>query len=354
MDSDICPADQLPSVSSDSLCAATVPVNEASGLEATAQTLAALPQVEDLESYNMIEPPPLDWRSDSSSEVGSADNLDDPSFPPSVEHLQKASPSEPVLLPLNTSDTSFNIQHEVVSSIVNPVLDIRMKLEEEDKAAHEEVGVEDLEGGREYQEEVTLCDQKSRVIEEVEGANKKSGDEDHNSIHSLLSQLQLIEEEPHPTQLTPPHRIQHQYSGLSEPESCTPSLITDNSTETTGLLFSESHHQDLLGLLQFTEIGANPHPSPLPDRAEVDAVVSVSYSQEDAQRFWGHYGNGQRQHRESLSSLPDDEYPEPVWKKRGTDPPKEDEAASETEQVDQGAIVISQKESAHCPKYLVY
>lgn len=338
MDSDTCPADQLPSVSSDSLCVATVPANEASGVEVTTQTLAAPPQVEDLESYNMIEPPPLDWRSDSSSEVGSADNLDDPSFPPSVEHLDKASPREPVLLPLEMSDTSFNIQQEAVSSTVEPVLDIRMKLEE-DEAVHEEVGVEDLEGGGEYKEEVTLCHQKSRVSEEeVEGANKKSADEDHNSIHSLLSQLQLMEEEPHPIQLTPPHPVQHQYSGLSELESCTPSLITDNSTETTGLLFSESHHQDLLGLLQFTEIGVNPQPSPLPHRGgEVDAVVSVSYSQEDAQRFWGRCGNGQQQHRESLSSLPDDEYPEPVWKKRATEPPKEDEAATETEEVGRGA-----------------
>lgn len=344
MDSDVCPADQLPSASSDSLCFATAPVNEASGVEVTTQTRAALPQVEDLESYNMIEPPPLDWRSDSSSEVGSADNLDDPSFPPS-EHLDEASPGEPVLLPLNKSDASFNnMQQEVVSSIVKPVLDIRMKSKEEDQAADEEPGVDDLEGSGAYQEEVTLHDQKSSVSEEeTEGANKKSGDEDHNSIHSLLSQLQLMEEEPHPTQLTPPHPVQHRYSGLSELETCTSSLLTDNSTETTGLLFSESHHRDLLGLLQFTEIGVNPHPSPLPHSEEVDAVVSVSYSQEDAQRFWEHYGNGQQQHRESLSSLPDDEYPEPVWKKRGSEPPKEDEAATETEQVGRGAVVISKK-----------
>lgn len=341
MDSDVCPADQSASAPTDSLCFTTVPVNGASGVEVTTQTVAAPPQVEELESYNLIEPPPLDWRSDSSSEAGSADNLDDPSFPPSVENLDKASSSEPVLLPVNISDTVASldvIQQEVVGNIAEPVQDIKMELEEEGKAAEEEEGVrvEDLEVVGEYQEEVTICDLKSRVSEEeVEGANGKSGDEDHNCIHSLLSQLQLMGEEPHPTQLTPPHPVQHQYSSLSELEACTPSLITDNSTETTGLLFSESHHRDLLGLLQFTEIGATPHPNCLPHRGEVDAVVSVSYSQEDAQRFWGHYGNGQQQQHsdESLASLPDNEYPEPVWKKRGKEPSKEEEAAAETEQV---------------------
>jgi len=69
----------------------------------------------------------------------------------------------------------------------------------------------------------------------------------------------------------------------------------------------------------------------------VDAVVSVSYSQEDAQKFWRNYGNRrpQRHRDDSIASLPDDEYPEPVWMKLGEEPP-EDEAAAEGEQV--GAI----------------
>lgn len=133
----------------------------------------------------------------------------------------------------------------------------------------------------------------------------------------------------------PPHSAQHQQPCLSEPDTCTPSLLTDDSTETTGLLFSESHHRDLLGLLQFTELSSTPHSTHSPLRGEMDAVVSVSYSQEDAQRFWRHHENGpqqQQQHQDLAASLSDDEYPEPVWKKRGEEPPKEEDAAADTEQ----------------------
>ncbi|XP_068590987.1 amyloid-beta A4 precursor protein-binding family A member 3 [Cebidichthys violaceus] len=322
MDSDVCPADQ-----SDSLLPA--PVDEASEVEISRQTVAAPPgsEVEDVDSYSLIEPPPLDWRSDSSSEPGSAEDLDDPSFPPSVDNLDQASPGEPVILPLGTSDTvaqrDMN-QQELVGNISVPVKDIEVELEEADEVVEEKVRLEDLEV---VGDEVSDAENMVRE-QEVEVAHRRSGDEDHSRIHTLLSQLQLMGEEPQPKHRTPPHLAQHQYSSLSELEACAP------STETTGLLFSESHQRDLLGLLQFTEISAPQSPTCLPHRGDVDAVVSVSYSQEDAHRFWGQYGNGQQQrHREdSLASLPDDEYPEPVWMKLGEEPPEEEEAAAESEQ----------------------
>ncbi|XP_056235342.1 amyloid-beta A4 precursor protein-binding family A member 3 [Seriola aureovittata] len=335
MDTDVCPADQPTSAPSDTQLSDSVPVNEVSGVEVIKRTVAALPgsEVEDLDSYNLIEPPPLDWRSDSSSEPGSADDLDDPGFPPSLDNMDKASPGEPVLMPLDVSDTvaQLNInQQELVQNNSEPVQNTEVEVEEGDEAVDEDEGVrvEDLEGA-EDREEVTFRDVENIVTAE-EVANRRSGDEDHSRIHTLLSQLQLMGEEPHPSHRTPPH---HHYSSLSELEDCAPSLITDDSTETTGLLFSESHQRDLLGLLQCTEIGATPCPTSLPHRGEVDAVVSVSYSQEDAQRFWGHYGNGQHQrHRDdSLTSLPDEEYPEPVWMKLGEEPPDQ-EAAAESEQ----------------------
>lgn len=326
MDSDVCPVDRSATDCSEAV----------SGVEVGRRTAAAPPgsEVEDLDSYNPIEPPPLDWRSDSSSEAGSADDLDDPSFPPSGETLDKASTGEPVLLALDVGDTVAPLdvnQQELVGNIAEPYQDIVVELEEEDEG----VRVEDSEGVGEYQEEVTVSDVENRVSEEeVEVSNRRSGDEDHSRIHTLLSQLQMMGEEPHPSQ-TPPQLAQHPFPSVSELEACAPSLITEDSTETTGLLFSESHQRDLVGLLQFTEISAAPHPTCLPHRGEVDAVVSVSYSQEDAQRFWGHYGNGQqRRHRDdSLTSLPDDEYPEPVWMKLGEEPPEEEEAAAESKQV---------------------
>ncbi|XP_039985454.1 amyloid-beta A4 precursor protein-binding family A member 3 [Xiphias gladius] len=331
MDTDVCPADQPTSAPSDRQWPYSAPVEEASGVEVIRQTVAALPgsEVEDLDSYNLIEPPPLDWRSESSSEAGSADDLDDPSFPPSVDSFDKASPAEPVLLPLEMSDTvaQLNInQQELLQNNLEPVQKTEVEVDEEEGVRVEDledVG-EDQEDVGEDQEELTFKDvEKIDTQEEV--ANRRSGDEDHSRIHTLLSQLQLMGEGPHPSHQTPPH---HHYSSLSELEAC-----ADDSTETTGLLFSESHQRDLLGLLQCTEIGATPRPTCLPHRGEVDAVVSVSYSQEDAQRFWGHHRNGQhRRHREdSLASLPDEEYPEPVWMKLGEEPPDED-AAAESEQ----------------------
>ncbi|AWP10786.1 putative amyloid beta A4 precursor protein-binding family A member 3 [Scophthalmus maximus] len=282
MDTDVCPADKSTSAPSDTRWSDSVPADEASGVEVIRRTVAARPgsEVEDLDAYNPIEPPPLDWRSDSSSETGSADDLDEPSFPPTADSSDKASPGEQVLLPLDEGVTLGNVEN---------------------------------------------------VVTEEEIADRRSADEDHSSIHTLLSQLQLMgEEEPRPDHRTPPHR---HYSSLSELEARAPSPITDDSAETTGLLFSESHQRDLLGLLHCTEISATPRPTRLPHGGDVDAVVSVSYSQEDAQRFWGKGGNGQhRRHREeSISSLPDEEYPEPVWMKLGEEPPDED-AAAESEQ----------------------
>lgn len=307
--------------------------------------MAALSQVEDVESYSLMEPPPLDWRSDSSSEPGSADDLDDlSSVPPSVETLDKASGA--VLLPLNTSDNLASLeakQQEDVGNIAEPVHNVTWFKDEDAAQKEEGVRSKDLKSEGGYQEEEPVSDVKISIMEEeVEGANGESGDEDHSSIHSLVNQLHLMEEEPHPSPLTPALPLQHRHSSLSEPEPCTPSLLADNSTETTGLLFSESHHQDLLGMLQFTEISANSHPTRRPHRGEVDAVVSVSYNQEDAERFWEHYRDGgqQRHGDESFASLPDDEYPEAVWKKRYAEPLEGEEAVADSEQVGCGTVDI--------------
>ncbi|XP_058495243.1 amyloid-beta A4 precursor protein-binding family A member 3 [Solea solea] len=330
MDTEVCPANQPTSALSDTQWSASVSVNEASGDEIIKQTVSALPcsEVEDLDFYNLIEPPPLDWRSDSSSNAGSTDELDDHSFPPSFDSLDNASPGMPVLLPLDMSDTVAQLNINPQEMIKN--IEVEVEEGEEDTAVEEDrgLGVEELECVEEDQEEETFRDMESTVTTE-DFAHRRSTDDDHSHIHTLLSQLQMMSEEPHPSHQSPLH---HHYSSLSEVEACASSSITEDSTETTGLLFSESHHRDLLGLLQCTEIGATPHPTCLSHTEEVDAVVSVSYNQEDAQRFWGHCENGHRLHRDdSLNSLPDEEYPEPVWMKLGEQPPDE-EAAAESEQ----------------------
>ncbi|XP_041861140.1 amyloid-beta A4 precursor protein-binding family A member 3 [Melanotaenia boesemani] len=310
-----------------------IPVNGASSSEVSL-TATAPPgsEVEDLDSYNPIEPPPLDWRSDSSSEAGSAD-LDDPSLHPPADSLDKESIGESVLPTLDVRDIliPFDANQQVLlENITEPVQDVEVEVDEDDKAVEEEVKGRSGDGQRD-QEVVTFRDTEKRVYEEeIDYSNTGSSDEDHSRIHTLLSQLQLRDKGPDPCHHASTY---HHYSSLSEPVAYASPQLTDDSTETTGLLFSENHQRDLLGMLQCTDISATPHATCLPYRGEVDAVVSISYSQEDAQRFWMHYENSQQQRSrdDSISSLPDDKYPEPVWMKMGEEPP-EDEAAAESEQ----------------------
>ena len=70
MESELCPSDEpVPAGGSSPQDAQPLPASEA----------------EDLDSFNLIEPPPLDWRSDTSSEVASLGASEDPSPPPPVD-----------------------------------------------------------------------------------------------------------------------------------------------------------------------------------------------------------------------------------------------------------------------------
>lgn len=268
-------------------------------------TAAAHSEAEDLDSFSLIEPPPLDWKSDSSSETGSPDVLDDPSVCPAAESPSLNSLGRSLAPPLAGRDTliQFDSNQQVLLE------KIEVKFQEDNR----EVKEARPQG---FDQEIFTGGEK-KVSKEVGISERRPGDEDHSRIHTLLSQLQLVKEETHPG---PPTTSYDHSPGLSAQE---------DKTGTTGLLFSQSHHRDLLGLLQCTEVSSTPMPSCLPHRGEVDAVVSVSYSQEDAQTFWRH--NGQRRRDDSVASLPDDEYPEPVWMKLGEEPP-EDDSAAESEQ----------------------
>ncbi|MEQ2188260.1 hypothetical protein GOODEAATRI_013196, partial [Goodea atripinnis] len=282
---------------------------------------AALPvsEAEDLDSYSLIEPPPLDWRSDSSSEAGSAHDPEDPSQPPSAELLDLTSLGDsgsPLLIGGDLFTPVQTYQQVLLGNIPEPGLAIEVKVEDGGVPAGEVMSHEMLRDA-----EKDTCEE-----EEAEVSERRTGDEDHSRIQALLTQLQRMDKEPH----------DDHHSSLSEQEARGHSVLT-SSTETTGLLFSERHQRDLLGLLQCTEISSKPHPSRRPPFGDVDAVLSVSYSQEDSQRFWRQSANGQRQrHREdSVASLPDDEYPEPVWMKLGEEPP-EDETGADGEQAPEG------------------
>ncbi|CAB1314126.1 unnamed protein product [Coregonus sp. 'balchen'] len=283
-----------------------------------AASKASHPESEDLDSFNLIEPPPLDWRSDDSSEAGSVEEMDDPSFPPSSVPVD--SPEDVRGESLPPEDTSDTVASPVVVSQEELIY-----FAPEDRTPTEQV--------------LDPCE-KERVVEEEKKVEvRRPGDEEHTRIHHLLNRLQVIRESPLPRDSTSDPTP----SAFSEPSDFDPpgpSLLTDvspllpeqNLNQATGLLFSESHQRDLLGLLECTEMKV-PQPSPsdtqvppyMARREEMDAVVSVSYNQEDGERFWDHFGNGGRlRHRDdSMDSFPEDEVPEPVWMKLGEEAPEE-------------------------------
>ncbi|XP_028300996.1 amyloid-beta A4 precursor protein-binding family A member 3 isoform X2 [Gouania willdenowi] len=271
-------------------------------------------KAEELDSYNLIEPPPLDWRSDSSSEA--VDDLDESSFPPSAETLDEASVDDHFAQ--RHSDERDNSTVVDVKQQEPDGSDADSNPEQIQEVEEGTMGVKDLDGDEvENEEAVTFQESESRGNQDCESADVSSGDEDHGRIHTLLSQLQLMRE-------PPPRRPLQHYTCRSELEA------SEESTETTGLLFSENHQRDLQQMLECTEISttaAEPH------AGTMDAVVSVSYSQEDAQRFWRNHRYRQQHRENSVSSTPEDECPEPVWMKMGEEPPEE-EAAAECESSD--------------------
>lgn len=293
-----------------------------------AASKASHPESEDLDSFNLIEPPPLDWRSDDSSEAGSVEEMDDPSFPPSLV---------PVDSPEDVLGESLSAGDGVGESL--PLLDTSDTVAFPVVVSQEEL-INFAPEDRTPAEQVLDPCEKERVVEEEKKVEVwRPGDEDHTRIHHLLNRLQVIRESPLPRDSTS-DPTSSAFSESSDFDPPFPSLLTDvspflpeqNLNQASGLLFSESQQRDLLGLLECTEIGV-PQPSPsdtqvphyVARREEMDAVVSVSYNQEDGERFWDHFGNsGRLRHRDdSVDSISKDEVPEPVWMKLGEEAPEE-------------------------------
>ncbi|KAI1891832.1 hypothetical protein AGOR_G00147800 [Albula goreensis] len=276
------------------------------------------PELEDLDSFNLIEPPPLDWRSDSSSDDDSIGGMDDSSFlQPDMMETPEDQLSESGL-PLDPKPC-----------VIEPIMELQGHQDCEDEA-NSNITVQ--EGGEE--KEVEVDEEKQQPEQSKES---RPGDVDHTQIQALLTQLQLFKESTSPE--PPTHDLSDPMSGPPSESSPAPTLVTDVSVlqpaleehQGTGLLFSESNQRDLLGLLEGEEMEVPPlRASPvtyIPPRGEVDAVVSVTYSQEDGERFWDHFANGQMADRDYHVS-PDDEMVEPVWLKSEEGTPSEEEAAA--------------------------
>uniref|UniRef100_A0A8C5BG40 Amyloid beta precursor protein binding family A member 3 n=1 Tax=Gadus morhua TaxID=8049 RepID=A0A8C5BG40_GADMO len=287
-------------------------------VECVSQTPAA--SADPLDSFSLIEPPPLDWRSDSSSDAGAVEDLDEATFPSSLG--------------------AQGVKTEVgaVGVELGPLVQLAPASEAEvnGRPATEEVieeeGLKEV-GGKE--EDV------ARPV-----ADRTPSDEDHTHIHALLNRLQRMGEEVPATSTSDLDPYAHpQPPADTRPQGPPGAAVGPPTTETTGLLFSESHQRDLLGLLECTEIAATPPPpqhqhhhhhhcssSDSSPRGDVDAVVSVSYSQDEAQEFWRHYRNDWRLPRKEssyASSLPDNQPSEPVWRKREPEVEEEEEGGDE-------------------------
>uniref|UniRef100_A0A3P8Y4L5 Amyloid-beta A4 precursor protein-binding family A member 3 n=1 Tax=Esox lucius TaxID=8010 RepID=A0A3P8Y4L5_ESOLU len=346
---------------------------------------------EDLDSFHLIEPPPLDWRSDDSSDVGSVEELDDSISHPTpgpeyslCEALLSRETLGECLLPLDTGDPQASpvvvIQEDLIDRLATagtPPEQVLGPSEDEEGVPGNEAEAwrpgNEAEAWRPGNEAEAWRPGNEaeawRPGNEAEAwrpGNKaeawrpgneaevwrpgneaeawRPGDEDHTRIHHLLNRLQVVEKSPilsdSTSDLTPPQ------SDVLEPSDAEgSSLLTERNpllpepSQASGLLFSESHQRDLLGLLECTEM-RSPRPSPsltqTPPfrRGDMDAVVSVSYNREDGERFWDHFGNGGRpqDRAESMDSFLEDEIPEPVWMKLGEDAPEEVDDAENIEQ----------------------
>uniref|UniRef100_A0A3B4B8T7 Amyloid-beta A4 precursor protein-binding family A member 3 n=1 Tax=Periophthalmus magnuspinnatus TaxID=409849 RepID=A0A3B4B8T7_9GOBI len=259
--------------------------------------------VEELDSFDPLEPPPLDWRSDSSSEGDVEPQDDNCSNYESDPGLGATN-----LVEMRNGKTAKPFQSEFEG--IHTPTDFK-PVEEPMNDSHQVSS-----SNQDYTERTSCGD-----IE----------DEDHSRIHSLLNKLQLRREgeeeggmETYLAQSSPPRAV------LSQAQPTCP-----EADETTGLLFSEDHQRDVVRDTRgrvTAKWSSTDIPGPVPHTGDMDAVVSVSYSQEDTRRYWGHYDKAPAKtlRQDSFSSQPDEEEPEPVWMKLGEEPP-DDQVASGTD-----------------------
>ncbi|KAL2090304.1 hypothetical protein ACEWY4_014992 [Coilia grayii] len=342
--------------------------------------------LEDLDSFSLIEPPPLDWRSDSSSEAGGlaevdresflqADLIDTPEYTPSEDGSQLAtSIPEAPLLPYQVDYRSQDVGRAFERG-------------EEEEGSQDEVLKGQQEKHEEEEEELQHQQQeeKSKEVEEDKAKEQcVQHDVDHSRIHTLLSHLQLLSSSPSPAPGSPSPSPTHTLVDLCDSRGGAPygesiggadyddsrggapygesiggapyddsrggapcddsrgsapygesrggapyndsrgsahygesrggapnddsrggvpfdplpslgpaDMLQAQDTDASGLLFTESHQRDLLGLLEGPSSPQRRPPRLSPPHlsyghlsAGVDAVVSVSYSPEDAERYW--------------------------------------------------------------------
>lgn len=200
-----------------------------------AENLKSSP-LEDLDSFNLIEPPPLDWRSDSSSECSLRD-IDEPG---SFHTDSMEAPTEELR---DCGGQIMNFTPETPSEI--------------EDLTNQEVEMNQPNTGEILQKSI-----QDKREEKPEEHQSRKQDMDHSHIQTLLTQLQLF----HPTSSKDATKELETEQSTSTPESLTdrhssaclvpevsPYQTCPEGSIASGLLFTESHQRDLLALLEEPE-----------------------------------------------------------------------------------------------------
>ncbi|KAL0181732.1 hypothetical protein M9458_024138, partial [Cirrhinus mrigala] len=210
------------------------------------------PELEDLDSYNPIEPPPLDWRSDSSSEAGSAAELESCS----VGDFEAPGSFVAELNEDTTSAVSdYGAQDSSEASDATQELLAPEMCENKPEMSGLQKREEQRETKENYMEDTDteLSNQKMEK-EKIEEESAKH-DIDHSHIQRLLSQLHLF----HPsTPLEDPAErgapAEASASSFRELEFGVRSARADEDRNIPeALLFSHEYQKDLLRLLEEPE-----------------------------------------------------------------------------------------------------
>ncbi|XP_030640178.1 amyloid-beta A4 precursor protein-binding family A member 3 [Chanos chanos] len=254
------------------------------------------PNVEDLDSFNLIEPPPLDWKSESSSEACSVGEMDDPgsfhtdSMEPPVDRLSYCGPQDLSSSPPPTFTSQEECKDEL--SDVDQTQDGKQdRVEEEEKEEEEEEGEE---------EKRRRCKERWR------------SDTDHSHIQTLLTQLQLF----HPTADASIHSLPDNPNPNPDPnpdpQPPVQSLQCESSAAgngASGLLFTEMHQRDLLHLLE----GPDPQGPQVTAPPGGHSVYGLQSDEYHAMSYGQELQHGLLQQGSSNWRLPGDEFVMPSY-----------------------------------------
>ncbi|KAF7703477.1 amyloid-beta A4 precursor protein-binding family A member 3 [Silurus meridionalis] len=214
---------------------------------------------EDLDSFNPVEPPPLDWRSDSSSEVCSLKDIEEPasfSIDTPLDELSDYGASNTRFTPTEAEDlTSQDVQE--LSKSLQELSNQNAEELLDQKAEISAINTQVLNHSSVPEQPEKNCEKTRQKPTE----NSLQHDLDHAHIQDLLNQLQLF----HPTtplkNPSPDPELAPNADHVTETvsSSCLVSDVSayqtcsEGSKPVSGLLFTESHQRELLELLKDPE-----------------------------------------------------------------------------------------------------